>query len=61
MKRMFSGLGIVSGLTIIALGAFALKLQDDALSISSMGILFAMCIGASILSYFGCKLGETLE
>ena len=61
LKRLFSGIGMVSGLTILALGAFALKLQEDALSISSMGILFAMCIGVAILSYFGCKLGETID
>ena len=61
MKRLFSIIGIISGLVILAVGASALKLQEDALSITSMGILFAMCIGAAILSYFGCKLGETLE
>ena len=61
LKRLFSGIGMLSGLTILALGAFALKLQEDALSISSMGILFAMCIGVAILSYFGCKLGETID
>ena len=61
MKRLFSCIGIISGLIILALGAFALKLQNDALSISSIAILFAMCMGGAILSYFGCKLGETME
>ncbi|MCR5421246.1 MAG: hypothetical protein K6E98_09575 [Lachnospiraceae bacterium] len=58
LKRLFSIIGMVTGLVTSILGLNMLRRTEDSMFLVS---LLAICFGLAILSYFGHKFAETVD